>query len=117
MDQSVHVLLASSLDLFAAARAAGQYEVAYHALCGALHAAESLEDSPTCTVVEHLANECRDAVDANGTTHKLSSQSAAMRGHESVFKQLAVMAVSARLRMEVDGQVQKRQERPRAPLA
>lgn len=102
-----------ALDLYRAARAAGQHEVAYHALCAVLHAAEALGDDATCELVEREAKACRDAIDAQQPRHKLSSQSARLRGHESIFQQLAVMGESARLRLEAD---RKRKGRPQAPL-
>jgi hypothetical protein len=53
-------------------------------------------------------------IDANEPQHRLSSASAATRGHESIFRQLAVTANSARLRLQI--QPQKQQGRPKAPL-
>jgi hypothetical protein len=114
MDQLLDRLRDDSLSLFRTAREAEQYEVAYHALAAALHAAEAQDHPATCDVVERLANECREVVDANSTRHKLSSESAALRGHESIFKQLAVMAVSARLRMEAE---HKLKGHPKVPSA
>ena len=85
MNPNVSALRESALGLFRAARDQRQWAVAYHALAAVLHAAESLVDAETCELVEQL-----------------SSRSAAARGNESVFKQLAVTAVSAPLRMEAD---------------
>jgi hypothetical protein len=82
MDRSAEDLRGASYALFEAAREAGQYEVAYHALAALLHAAEALA-----------------------------------RGHESIFRQLAVTAASARLRMEADAVYQKAKGRPKAPFA
>ena len=112
MDANLVGLRDASLALFTAAREAGQYEVAYHALCALLHAAEAMADDATCLVVEHRANECRDWIDLHAPAHRLSTQSAQSRGHEGIFRQLAITAESARLRMEF----QKRQGRPKAPL-
>ena len=114
MDRALDRLRTDSLSLFEAAREAEQYEVAYHALAAALHAAEAQGALGVCDTVQRLANECREVVDANSTRHKLSSESAALRGHESIFKQLAVMAVSARLRMEAD---HKLKGHPKVPSA
>ena len=113
MNPSLGYLRTSALDLFAAARDLREFEVAYHARCAALHAAESVGDPALCEQVQQKANECRETVDAAGERHKLSTEAAAMRGHESVFKQLAVMAAAARLRMEAE---QKRKGHPKAPF-
>ena len=79
MDRALDRLRTDSLSLFEAAREAEQYEVAYHALAAALHAAEAQGALGVCYTVQRLANECREVVDANGTRHKLSSESAALR--------------------------------------
>jgi hypothetical protein len=113
MDKSANGLRAASFDLFVAAREAGEYEVAYHALCAALHAAESLHDDESCKEVQARAKECREWIDTRDPGHKLSTRSAQSRGHEGIFRQLEVTAGSARLRLEL----QKKQGRPEAPLA
>lgn len=107
-------LRSAAFDLFNAARAADQYEVAYHALAAALHAGESLSDQETCRLIERYAEECRQHIDLRAPAHRLSSRSAQARGHESIFRQLAVTAQSARLRLE--SELQKKQGRPEAPL-
>jgi hypothetical protein len=117
MDRSAEDLRGASYALFEAAREAGQYEVAYHALAALLHAAEALADVDTCGLVERSANACREVVDAHGMRHRLSTESAAARGHESIFRQLALTAASARLRMEADAVHQKAKGRPKAPFA
>ena len=113
MDASLNGLRGAALELFTSAREAGQYEVAYHALCALLHAAEAMDDEATCQLVEQRAYECRDWIDRHAPEHKLSTPSAASRGHESIFRQLTVTAESARRRIEF----QKRQGRPKAPLS
>ncbi|HKU45339.1 MAG TPA: hypothetical protein VJQ58_00530 [Burkholderiales bacterium] len=110
MDSSVESLRDAAFDLYTAAREASEYEVAYHALCAVLHAAERIEDAETCRLVEVRANECRDWVDTRAPEHRLSSQSAKARGHESIFRQLAVMGESARLR--INAEAQKKKGRP-----
>lgn len=113
MDQALIALRDAGFKLFADARDAGQWEVAYHALCATLHAAESLEDEHACTFVAMRAKECRDWIDLHAPEHKHSTRSAQSRGHEGIFRQLTITAESARLRIEL----QKRQGRPKAPLA
>jgi hypothetical protein len=113
MDTTLNGLRGAALELFTSAREAGQYEIAYHALCALLHAGEAMDDEATCQLVESRAHECRDWIDLHAPEHKLSTQSAASRGHEGMFRHLTVTAESARLRIEV----QKRQGRPKAPLS
>lgn len=113
MDPTLNGLRGAALELFTSAREAGQYEVAYHALCALLHAGEAMDDEATCQLVEQHAHECRDWIDRHAPEHRLSTQSAQSRGHEGIFRQLTVTAGSARLRIEL----QKRQGRPKAPLA
>ena len=113
MDATLNGLRGAALELFTSARDARQYEIAYHALCALLHAAEAMEDDATCQLVGQRAKECRDWIDLHAPEHKLSTQSALSRNHEGIFRALTVTAESARLRIEV----QKRQGRPRAPLS
>ena len=100
----------AAFELYSSARDAGEFDVAYHALCAALHAAERAGDATTCEVIGQRANECRDWLDLHEPGHRLSTQSAQSRGHESIFRQLAVMAESAGLRMQSDEH--KRKGRP-----
>ena len=113
MDTNLPELRGAALELFTAAREGQHYEVAYHALCALLHAAEEMDDEATCRLVEQRANEARDWIDLHAPDHKLSTRSAQSRGHESIFRQLGVTAESARLRI----QLHKRQGRPKAPLS
>lgn len=103
-------LRSAAFELFNAARAADQYEIAYHALAAALHAGENLNDQETCRLIERYADETRQHIDVRTPAHKLSSRSAQARGHEGIFRQLAITAQSARLRIESD--LQKKQGRP-----
>lgn len=107
MDRPLLQLQAASIALFESARNAEEYEVAYHALAAALHAAEGLDDAAACAEIERLANECRLHIDHDEPAHKLSTSTAHQRGHESIFRQLALTAVSARLRIEADAVRQK----------
>jgi hypothetical protein len=109
VDPSLSALRGAAFELFNAARAAEQYEVAYHALAAALHAGENLADQETCRLVEQYATECRQWIDVHLPRHKLSSQSAQARGHDSIYRQLTITAQSTRLRLESD--LQKKQGR------
>jgi hypothetical protein len=79
-----------------------QYQVAYHMLAAVLHAGEALHDLQTMDLVESRAREHADWLSRNAPTHPLSAQSAASRGHQSVFEQLAVTAAAARARMKAE---------------
>lgn len=107
MDRTLESLRDDALDLFNAARAARQYEVAYHALAALLHTGESLEDPGECERVERLAKECRTHIDASQPDSRLSSQQARTRGNESIFRQLGLTAHAARLRIEADAAKQR----------
>ena len=116
MDRPLLQLQTAAHALFEAARNADEYEIAYHALAAALHAAERLDDAAACAEVERLANECRDRIDHEDPGHKLSSTTAHQRGHASIYRQLALTAVSARLRIEANAVRQKTKGALRRPL-
>ena len=116
MDRPLLQLQTAALALFESARNADEHEIAYHALAAALHAAEGLDDADACAEVERLANECRNRIDSDEPRHKLSSSTAHQRGHESIFRQLALTAVSARLRIEANLVRQKTKGALRRPL-
>ena len=77
---------------------AGEYEAAYHALMSALHLATTLGDEALLTRVAEAAAAQGRVVDALKPVHRLSTQEAQSRGHESVF-QLAVRQASAHASM------------------
>jgi hypothetical protein len=110
MEERVEALRHAALGLFTEAQAEREYEIAYHALCAALHAAESLGDPQTCRLVASRAGECRDWIDLHAPRHKLSTRSAQARGHESIFRQLSMLAEAAHLRLA--GETHKKQGRP-----
>ena len=66
----------------------GHYEVAYHALAAALHCALLLQGQAVLTTLEQRASEQRDWIDTAASGHPLSSQSAALHGHVSVYTSL-----------------------------
>jgi hypothetical protein len=90
------------LRLHGEARTLGEHQVSYHALAAAMHAAESMRDSAALESIASLAREHAQWIERNDPGHPLSTQSAALRGHHSLFEQLAAMcaAVRARLRAE-----------------
>lgn len=81
-------------------RSLGQHQAAYHALAGALHAAESLRDLQAIDRVEERARDHAAWLDRHAPNHPLSSRSAATRGHHGIFEQLAVTAAAARARIK-----------------
>jgi|SRR5262245_28430764 len=101
-EQQLTKLRDALLELHAQAREIGEHQVSYHALAGALHAAESLRQADMLEEVATLAREHGRWIDEHEPQHALSTHSAASRGHQSIFEQLAAMcaAVRARLRAE-----------------
>jgi hypothetical protein len=66
----------------------GYYEVSYHVLAAALHCALLLEEQALLTALEQRASEQRDWIDSSASGHPLSSQSASLHGHQSVYTSL-----------------------------
>jgi hypothetical protein len=90
------------LGLHGEARAIGQHQVGYHALAGAMHAAESMHDTGALEEIAALAREHAGWINQNDPKHPLSTESAAVRGHQSLFEQLAVMCAAVRARLRVE---------------
>ena len=74
------------------AHASAAYEVAYHALAAALHAANDNHDEAGVLEVKKLAEEQLEWIDAHDSTHPLATASARERGHASVYAMLAQQA-------------------------
>lgn len=89
-----------------AAADSGQFEVAYHALMAALHAAEGIDKEPAradaITEIERVAREQSARVEKLKPVHQLSRMAAGARGHKSVYDTLLLHVKSARLRIEAD---------------
>ncbi len=68
------------------------YEVAYHALAAALHAANGDHDEPGVLTVKKLAEEQIEWIDAHDSAHPLASASPRERGHASMYAMLAQQA-------------------------
>jgi hypothetical protein len=100
-----------------AAFGAGQFEVAYHALMAALHCAEGTGDTGRLTEVAQFARETQATIDTTAAAHRLSTQSANTRGHQSLFTVAAVMADAARLRLESESRLAERRHLREAPGA
>jgi hypothetical protein len=95
-------LLASST----AAAGAGEWEVAYHALMAALHAAEAVareeETIAPIAEIERVAKEQAIRIEKVKPPHQLSRSIAKNRGHSSVYDVLLVHINSSRLRIEAN---------------
>jgi hypothetical protein len=78
----------------------GHYEVAYHALMAALHAAADLDDDAAVAAVRNTAESQGAWIDTHAAGHRLSTRSAAAHGGHSVFATTAThaAAVAARSR-------------------
>ena len=96
----------SLLRLYAEARDLGEHQVAYHALAGALHAAESLRQPDVLDQVAALARS-RKRIDQDDPRHPLSSQSASIRGHHSIFEHLAATCAAVRARLKAEDLTRK----------
>ncbi len=83
-------LMAVNQDAFAA----GLYNAAYHALAGALHCARQLQDDDGLARVKDAATTQLHWIDQNAPDYEHSSQSAQVRGHDSVFYLLARQAAT-----------------------
>jgi hypothetical protein len=95
------------LRLYGEARDMGEHQVAYHALAGVLHAAESLRQPEVLDQVAALSREHCKRIDQNEPQHPLSSQSASSRGHQSIFEQLAATCAAVRVRLKAEDLIRK----------
>jgi hypothetical protein len=91
-----------------------QVEVAFHALSAAAHAAEDDGRMDDLEEVEQTARERLRWLDANHPKHRFSTESARLRGHQSIFDQLAVTAGGMRMRIKTDRQREAARARNRA---
>ncbi|HEY9016255.1 MAG TPA: hypothetical protein VIM84_14475 [Gemmatimonadales bacterium] len=96
-------LLAMHEDAFAA----GRFDVAYHVLAAALHAAEEVPSIELLMAVRDLAEQRQKALDAMEPQHRLSSLSAGRRGHTPQYTALATIAMSVKGRIEADNAVER----------
>jgi hypothetical protein len=81
-----------------AAFTSGRYEAAYHALMAALHVAQDSEDAEGLLVIVGRAKEQQASIDALAHDHRLSTTSAASRGHKSLYE-MAVQQARAQAAM------------------
>jgi hypothetical protein len=72
--------------------AAGRYEVAYHALMAALHAAQDAGDPAHLRSVERIAEKQQDRIDADAPRHRLATDEARGHGVIGIFRMAARQA-------------------------
>lgn len=93
-------MLDELLQLNARAAAAGEFEVAYHLLMAALHAADHAQDQAVLDRITALAREQGAAVEAVQPSHHLARSQAQSRGQTSVFDSLLTHVDAVRLRLQ-----------------
>jgi hypothetical protein len=82
--------------------AAGMFEVSYHLLAAAMHAAEDANDVDRLKAVEGLATQRQAEIDRTQPHHSVSSASAGGRGNFALFTSLSATAGAARGRIAAD---------------
>jgi len=87
------------LEMHQAAFENRRFDVAYHLLAAALHAAEELQSAERLSAVETLAEERQRALDAQEPVHRLSTSSANHRGSVPQYTALVGIAHAIRGRM------------------
>lgn len=92
------------MDICRRAFEGGQVEVAFHALSAAGHAAEDERSMERLGEVERNARDLLRTLDSTRPEHRFSSESSKVRGHQSIFEQLAVTASGMRTRIKTDRQ-------------
>ena len=88
---------------------AGRFELGYHVLAAALHAAEELNDADLLTEVGELAQHRQKKIDAIQPEHRLSSNSAHRRGNPSQYNALVTIAAAAKGRIAADHALERSQ--------
>ena len=81
---------------------AGRYELGYHLLAAAFHAADELEHVDLLTEVGALAETRQREVDAITPEHRLSTASAQRRGIQPLYRVLAAIVASAKGRIAAE---------------
>lgn len=80
----------------------GRFEVAYHTLAAALHAAEEINNAELLTTIQSLATKRQAEIDRIWPEHKVSSASARRRGNHPLFTALAATTGAARGRITAE---------------
>lgn len=92
------------LKLNAEAAARGQYEVAYHLLMAALHAADHEKDLAALDRISKIGKEQSAAIERIQPPHHLSRRQAQLRGQTSLFDSLGAHIEAVRLRLQSEEQ-------------
>lgn len=100
-------LLERLLELSAEAARIGEYEIAYHAILAALHAAESARSLSGVERVLRLAEEQEMAIESLRPPHRLSSAEAKHRGTDPLYRSLPIHAEAVRLRLTSDKHIRR----------
>jgi glutamate-1-semialdehyde aminotransferase len=112
VDDWFEQLLGINADAFAA----GRYEVAYHALMAALHAAQDASDPSHLRRVQQLADQQQDRIDAEAPRHRLASDVARRHGVIGIFRMAARQASARAAIVQRDhGATASREAMRRAP--
>jgi hypothetical protein len=101
-------MLEEVLKLNGEAAARGEYEVAYHLLMAALHAADYAKNFQVLERIAALAREQAEAIERTQPPHQLSRSHAQMRGQTALYDSLGAHVEAVRLRLQSDRQRAKR---------
>ena len=93
-------MLQEILELNRRAAARGDFEVAYHLLMAALHAADDAGDEQSLQGIRELARQQGEAVEAVQPSHHLSRKLAQARGQTAVFDSFIAHLEAVRLRLQ-----------------
>src|SRR5215212_9763844 len=107
--QSLDDLYRHLVDLHEAAFQSGRYELGYHLLAAALHAAEDLDDMDLLAEVGKLAEERQTRIDRQRPDHRLSSTAAKRRGNPAQYSSLVAIVAAVRGRITADRALQRSQ--------
>lgn len=97
-------MLSELLTMNAQAASRGEYDVAYHLLMAALHAADHEKDAAAVERIAGLAKEQGAAIERLQPSHLLSRAQAQTRGQTAVFDSLLAHVEAVRLRLQSEEQ-------------
>jgi hypothetical protein len=79
-----------------------RFDLSYHLLAAALHAAEELNSIDLLSDISDLATKCQETIDQMKPEHRLSSRSAHHRGNHAQYTALTTIAAAAKGRITAD---------------
>jgi hypothetical protein len=109
-EQELRNLYQQFLDHNAQAFVGRQFQVAYHALAAAMHCAQALREHHLLAEVQRRAEQQGRWIDTETPDHHLSSRSAQVRGHTSIFASLVKQAHAIQLGLKVDAEVESAEQ-------